>query len=846
MKKWYKSAVCKGILVLAAHVSVITAAICLFIGIIYPGQNYGELLMGEKKYAFEDTKGFADELEEKAVDVLELIRLRELLCTEGELNLEQIVDVEKFYESGEISEGPGEVSYTIRQLIDMYSGEERENIIVCERTSGELKYNYAAPEQFVKECREQGYTFPSEETEEWSTEDVLHELEEYGQVPNGSVLDKEGNEVYKNIWQTGRIYSDLRTVSGKTVLEIANESAEWNGRLTELLEKMDEVYRQLSDSYWRYKRSAADYSEGETNLSYLYIDYDTGRVETNRKEYGAFDLADKSIEAMMQSGRYVFVAPTLAECKTNLSLDNVELPYWKHMVENAGTGALNYKFIAAVDTEYPIQDSLYTKSQAYMKYMPWADNVIIIGIMSAVIFLICVVWLTAVAGRSNNREDVALLFFDRWKTEIWFAVMAFILVVSITGALTMLFAEVLYGDRNPWYLEGIEYGKITAPAVAAVGTAAGISCCAVLTAYLSLVRVIKARTIWKNSILRWFVLALKYLWSNRSAVTKSMVLGGGLFFVNLLMVSQTGFIVLMALGVDLYALIKMAQLNIEKGKIKKGVMRIAAGDTEYKIPTEGMSGDNRDMAEMINHIGEGIQNAVEKSLKDERLKTDLITNVSHDIKTPLTSIINYVGLLKQENFEDPKIQRYLDILDQKSQRLKTLTEDVVEASKISSGNINLEFINLNLVEMIHQTTGEFAEKFEKKGLTAVVNVPEEPAIVRVDGRRMWRVIENIYNNAAKYAMPGTRVYADLSMDKSLVVFSLKNVSEYPLNITADELTERFIRGDVSRSTEGSGLGLSIAQNLTQMQGGEFKLYVDGDLFKVTVTFPRIRAKEEIV
>lgn len=224
----------------------------------------------------------------------------------------------------------------------------------------------------------------------------------------------------------------------------------------------------------------------------------------------------------------------------------------------------------------------------------------------------------------------------------------------------------------------------------------------------------------------------------------------------------------------------------------------------------------------------------------------MITNVSHDIKTPLTSIINYVGLLKQENFEDPKIQRYLDILDQKSQRLKTLTEDVVEASKISSGNINLEFINLNLVEMIHQTTGEFAEKFEKKGLTAVVNVPEEPAIVRVDGRRMWRVIENIYNNAAKYAMPGTRVYADLSMDKSLVVFSLKNVSEYPLNITADELTERFIRGDVSRSTEGSGLGLSIAQNLTQMQGGEFKLYVDGDLFKVTVTFPRIRPKEEIV
>ena len=200
--------------------------------------------------------------------------------------------------------------------------------------------------------------------------------------------------------------------------------------------------------------------------------------------------------------------------------------------------------------------------------------------------------------------------------------------------------------------------------------------------------------------------------------------------------------------------------------------------------------------------------------------------------------------MKQEHFDNPRIQRYLDILDQKSQRLKTLTEDVVEASKISSGNINLEFVNLNLVEMIHQTTGEFTEKFEKRNLTAVVTVPEEPAVVRVDGRRMWRVIENIYNNAAKYAMPGTRVYVDLSMNKNIVLLSLKNVSEYPLNITADELMERFTRGDVSRTTEGSGLGLSIAQNLTKMQGGEFKLYVDGDLFKVTISFPRIRPKAE--
>lgn len=244
------------------------------------------------------------------------------------------------------------------------------------------------------------------------------------------------------------------------------------------------------------------------------------------------------------------------------------------------------------------------------------------------------------------------------------------------------------------------------------------------------------------------------------------------------------------------------------------------------------------MAENLNNIGNGLQMAVEKSIRDERLKTDLITNVSHDIKTPLTSIINYVDLLKRENFEDPKVKGYLDILEMKAQRLKTLTEDVVEASKVSSGNITLEYMDVDLVEMLNQTIGEFSEKMEAKQLTVIASLPEGPAVIHVDGRRMWRVLENIFNNAAKYAMPGTRVYADLKVEEKKIWFSLKNVSEQPLNFSSDELTERFIRGDVSRSTEGSGLGLSIAKSLTQMQGGKFDLYLDGDLFKVTIEFDR--------
>ena len=279
--------------------------------------------------------------------------------------------------------------------------------------------------------------------------------------------------------------------------------------------------------------------------------------------------------------------------------------------------------------------------------------------------------------------------------------------------------------------------------------------------------------------------------------------------------------------------------SVAKSRIKRGIREIASGNVDYQIPLEHLKGQNLQMAEMVNDIGNGLQRAVEEGMKSERLKTDLITNVSHDIKTPLTSIINYVDLLKRENFEDPKIRGYLDILETKAHRLKTLTEDVVEASKVSSGNITLEMMDVNLVEMINQTEGEFTEKFEAKNLKVVQSLPDVPAMIHVDGRRMWRVLENIYNNAAKYAMPGTRVYADLWLQEEKVIISLKNISEQPLNISADELTERFIRGDISRSTEGSGLGLSIAKSLTEMQGGVFRLYLDGDLFKATIEFPRV-------
>ena len=267
-----------------------------------------------------------------------------------------------------------------------------------------------------------------------------------------------------------------------------------------------------------------------------------------------------------------------------------------------------------------------------------------------------------------------------------------------------------------------------------------------------------------------------------------------------------------------------------------GLKKISDGELQYKIKTDTLTGKQKVMAEYINNIGGGLDAAVENSLKKERMQTELITNVSHYLKTPLTSIINYVDLMKRENPTDPKIQEYLRILDEKSQRLKVLTEDVVEASKASTGNIKLEMNDIDFVEMVQQVIGEFEEKFQEKNLTMMVHFTDEPSIIYADGQRMWRVLENVFGNVVKYAMEGTRVYAEISNRNKKVTFSLKNISAQPLNISADELTERFIRGDVARNTEGSGLGLSIAKSLTELQGGEFKLYLDGDLFKVMITF----------
>lgn len=280
----------------------------------------------------------------------------------------------------------------------------------------------------------------------------------------------------------------------------------------------------------------------------------------------------------------------------------------------------------------------------------------------------------------------------------------------------------------------------------------------------------------------------------------------------------------------------------ERKDIQKAIEAIASGALDTKLNVDEFHGQERDIVAAVNNIREGLSEAIMDRIRNERMKADLITNVSHDIKTPLTSIVNYVDLLKRENLDNENARNYIRILDEKSQRLKQLTEDLVEASKISSGNIKLDIQTIDLVELIYQTGGEFNERFEMRGLTIVTKLPHNSVLIRADGRQLYRAIENLYTNAAKYALENTRVYVELEVEKENAVFTIKNISKAPLAgvlLAGKDLTARFVRGEESRTTEGSGLGLSIAKNLTNLMGGDFRIDTDGDLFVASILFPII-------
>lgn len=461
-----------------------------------------------------------------------------------------------------------------------------------------------------------------------------------------------------------------------------------------------------------------------------------------------------------------------------------------------------------------------------------------------VLGVVLAVYLCCGAGHKAGTEGIYLNWFHRVPGDVLLCLL-FLGGVGSVG-LGVVGVHDLYGDA-PMFMQLICVGLGVALA-AAMGLAGLVTVCARAKAHTLLCNT------WTWAVCAWFwkllvtffgwliglcgavagaVHAIPLIWK---AVMGCM---GYTLFSIVTFAHSAGLWLIGTLAVSLY----LCAWAYQWKKIRHGTQEIIGGNPGYHIDTHRMLPDLRGHADELNNLGHAISTAVDERMRSEHFKAELITNVSHDLKTPLTSIINYVDLLKKVEISDPKAAEYIEVLDRKSQRLKKLTEDLVEASKASTGNLTVNWERLDFKQLADQALAECGERLEGQGLTVVRTLPEEPVWVEADGRHLWRVLDNLLTNCAKYALPGTRVYVELRESGGQAVLSVKNISRDALDIPAERLMERFVRGDESRNASGSGLGLSIAQSLTELQHGRFAISIDGDLFKATVTLPLAGADE---
>lgn len=451
---------------------------------------------------------------------------------------------------------------------------------------------------------------------------------------------------------------------------------------------------------------------------------------------------------------------------------------------------------------------------------------------SALLCLLCFVFLMSAAGRRPKDDEVHM----RWIDRVPFGIITGGCCALVTCGVLCIFGMIGYAFER----------YITISLALGLGTLFAAACEFLVIGYFMSIAVrVKTQNFWRYTILHYLIAPFR--WAGDAADKKQPTMKkvtvlfavGSLIELWLLAMMADGDVVMLCIIIKLVEYLVLRYYVSAMLRIRAGGMRIANGDYSQPINTEHMPRGFREHAENINHVGEGISKAVDARMKSEHFKTELITNVSHDIKTPLTSIINYVDLMKKEKVDNETVQEYIAVLDRQSARLKKLIEDLMEASKASTGNIKVELEAMDATVMLTQVVGEFEERAKKNQLDIVVDSPEPPVKIMADGRHLWRVIDNLMSNICKYAMPGTRVYISLEKFNGMVIMTFRNISRSQLNISSEELMERFVRGDSSRNTEGSGLGLSIAQSLTGLMNGNFAIQIDGDLFKAILSFEEV-------
>lgn len=489
---------------------------------------------------------------------------------------------------------------------------------------------------------------------------------------------------------------------------------------------------------------------------------------------------------------------------------------------------LEFRIYIPKKLEY--SDNVYLTNILIEKGYEFRFSIIVSAVISLVLSAVLLIFLYCSAGHRNGSDTVMLNRFDRLPFDV-------LTVLEITAF-------------------GIGFAVIDSLGNMLAIIISLIAVCTVL--YFSLIGYtmsmatrIKTGTLIKNTVLYRLIVfvcgtglkAVRFLIKNLPIVWKTVAAAGAILFIELLIIINCAYeidnLLIWWTCISLLLLSGVIYIAVMLDRLRRGGEKIAAGDLEYKIDTSHMRGGFKNFGESLNNINRGLQTAVNERIKSERFKTELITNVSHDIKTPLTSIINYVDLIKKENPEDEKIREYTQVLDRQSSRLKKLIEDLVEASKASTGNLSVHLTECEVGVLLAQTVGEFDDRLRKSEITPVLNIPEYGVKIFADPRHLWRVFENLMSNVCKYSPPSSRVYIDIIRRDGMVDIMFRNISRYELNVSPEELMERFVRGDKSRSTEGSGLGLSIARSLVELQNGKMSITVDGDLFKVVLSFREI-------
>ncbi len=653
--------------------------------------------------------------------------------------------------------------------------------------------------------------------------------------------EMEGPEEYIETEEFGREYlltliynvRDIRRDKNRMQMDIESESTSETYEIaSEITEETPyDNYNEIEDESYEYPVYYEVINYNNTRISqyinYIIIDKENGDMFTNirsnnypeeinklKSEKKNWSYQDGNITTNINS---INQESTKYMTSSTYSTDNFE---GYEVYSNIDPNTLNYS------------NSLYVQQTVYNMFKGHENLPTYLIPLSAISIIIMIVYLIWATGHEKGKEGIQLNSIDKISYEIISIVIMFVIGMMMSFAIASVESQIPQRILMSVFL---------------LCYLIGYACLAVWVS--TTIRRLKAKQFIRSfltyKICRWIKITIEKIFrkvtDKENANRKITIMYWGFVAISIILActmwSGIGLLVLIAFWIWTYY--KLLQYNKKVQKINEALRNIYEGNPNVKLNEEELEGTLKIMAKYINDIAGGFTNAIEQSLKSERLKTELITNVSHDIKTPLTSIINYVDLLKKEEINNAQIEQYIAVLDKKSQRLKKLIEDLVEASKVSSGNVKLNMEVINLKELLNQTIGEFEDKLDKKNLKIEMDLPNENVLIKADNRYLYRVIENVFSNISKYALEGSRVYIKLEKQKEEVYLEFKNISKDKLNISAEELMQRFVRGDKSRYTEGSGLGLSIAESLTELQGGKFKIDIDGDLFKVEIKWKEI-------